>query len=260
MSFDSDSRAVFVDENPLADRLQKLVGLRLAFHLSSENSVTRVDGVKEFADRIPGNNNNAVRGTAGAVLGRFFNQQFYREFVEMGMLPKDPVKIGDQWTVSRQANAGLWGTSSLIEITYRFRGWQQHEGTNCARVDFSGTFKPNTVARTNQQALRRITAGPNSGSLEEGTITGQAWFNPELALAVDLICDQSITTKSTTIQRLRMPPGSNNVTLAGATLDTNGPPPVNPPQPPAPQTTNTTTTTTHQHTSIKLVELEPSPN
>src|SRR5262245_49823274 len=36
MSFDSENKAIFVEDSPLTERLQKLVGVRLAFHLSPE--------------------------------------------------------------------------------------------------------------------------------------------------------------------------------------------------------------------------------
>jgi len=32
-----------------------------------------------------------------------------------------------------------------MELTYNFRGWQRREGTNCARLDFTGSFKPNAL-------------------------------------------------------------------------------------------------------------------
>ena len=252
MSFDSGNQAIFAEDSPVAERLQKLVGLRLAFHLSAENRVTRVDGAKELAERVSGNN-NPVRGVAGGVLSRFVNPQFFTELVEMGMLPKEPVKIGDTWTVSRQASAGLWGTSPLLNITYKFRGWQQHDGTNCARLDFSGSFKPNPAQRTNQAVLRKVMAMANPQNVEEGTITGRSWFGQEISLAAETIYDQSITSKSTTVRRPRVTAGASNAAGVAASVLTNAAPSTNLPSP----TSTTTTTTTQQHTRIKLVEVEP---
>src|SRR5262249_38526762 len=158
--------------------LQKLVGLKLRFQLSPENKVTRVDGLKELNDRMQ-SGGNSVRGMAAEVIRRFFNQQFFRDIIEMGMFPKDPVKIGDKWTEMRQVNMGLYGVGTPIELTYLFRGWQRRDGTNCARIDFTGLLKPGAPPPprgTNQPPGRPMVMRGGSG--EEGTLQGQTWYNP----------------------------------------------------------------------------------
>ena len=255
MSFDSENKVMQVEDSALVDRLRKLVGLKLAFHVSPENKVTRVDGARELNNRMSGS--GSIRGMAGAVLNGHFNQQFFRDIVEMGMLPNDPVKVGDTWTVSRQGSGGLRGSSVTMDLTYKFRGWQRREGTNCARLDFTGTFKPNTASRTNQPPPRRTgnAAGPPGG--EEGTLTGQSWFDPELALAVETTYEQSITTKSTTVRRTRTRTDTNDVSADPALSLTNDPPPTAAPTNSPDQTVTTSTTTSQQQTSVKLLEIEP---
>jgi hypothetical protein len=257
MSFDSANRVMQVEDNPLVERLKKLVGLKLRFHVSSENKVTRVDGIKELNDRTSGGG-AAGRGVALAALNRTFNQQFYRDIVEMGMLPKDPVKVGDTWKVSRVGSGGLRGGSVAMELTYNFRGWQRREGTNCARLDFTGTFKPNAPSRTNDPSMvRRLANAAIPPNAEEGDITGQSWFDPGLQLAVETRYQQSITTKSTTTRRVRTKGDTNQVALVEAESPTNAPPPGPPPPANAPaQTVTTSTTSTEQFTSIKLLEVE----
>jgi len=87
MSFDSANRVMQVEDSPMVERLKKLVGLKLKFHVSPENRVTRIDGIKELNDRTSGGP-TAARGVAVVALNRMFNQQFYRDIVEMGMCPK----------------------------------------------------------------------------------------------------------------------------------------------------------------------------
>lgn len=257
MSFDSANRVMQVEDSPLVDRLRKLVGLKLKFHVSPENKVTRVDGIKELNDRTSGGG-TAGRGVAVAALNRVFNQQFYRDIVEMGMLPKDPVKVGDTWKVSRVGSGGLRGGSVAMELTYNFRGWQRREGTNCARLDFTGAFKPNASSRTNNPSVvGRIVNSVVPPNAEEGDITGQSWFDRELQLAVETRYQQSITTKSTSVRRVRTKMDTNQVALVETESLTNAPPP----GPPAPtnapgQTVTTSTTSTEQYTSIKLLDVE----
>jgi hypothetical protein len=243
-TFDSENKALIAEENPIADRLQRLVGLRLGLHVSPDNRVTRVDGTS-----------GAIRGVAASVINRFFSPQFFREIFEMGMLPKDSVKVGDRWTENRPVNSGLWAASAFLEMTYTFKGWQQHDGTNCARLEFTGAFRTNQ--RTNQSLIRRVAMAASSSSteVEKGSVTGVSWYEPGVALPVETIYDQNITTKSTSVRRASRPRVNTNdaamVTVGEATT-TNLPPATNSP----PQSV-TTTTVVQQHTTLKLIEIQP---
>jgi hypothetical protein len=149
-------------------------------------------------------------------------------------------------------NSGLWGVSALLDLTYTFKGWQQHDGTNCARLEFSGTFRPNISQRTNQPPARRVVTTINSPNVEVGKITGRSWYEPEIALAVETVYEQDITTKSTSTRRPRPRTNTNNpVTLDASALTNAPPPPTN-----SPAQTVTTTTKTTQQTIIKLVAIE----
>ena len=265
MSFDSANRVMEVEDTPLVDRLRKLVGLKLKFHVSPENKVMRVDGTKDLTDRMSGG--SAVRGVANAALSRAFNQQFYRDIVEMGMLPRDPVKVGDTWKVSRTGSGGLRGGSVAMELTYTFQGWQRREGTNCARLDFTGTFKPSAPAPRGNQTnnppnnasiVRRVVESVVPPNAEEGEITGQSWFDRELQLAVETRYQQSMTTKSTSVRRPRTKAPTNEPPLVDTVAFTNAPPPGPrmPTNAPA-QTVTTNTTSSEQYTSIRLLDVEP---
>jgi hypothetical protein len=261
LTFDSDNKALFYEDNALADRLQKLVGARLAFHLSADNKITKVDGTKEFNARTAGG--SSIRGVAAGVYNRLFSVPFFREVIEMGMLPAEAVKVGDKWTVSRPVNAGLWSTSAFLEMTYQFKGWQLHDGTNCARLEYSGVFKSNASVRTNESFVRRVVTGATSPNIVEGRVSGRSWYEPGVALAVESFYDQDITTKSTSVKRprVRVAPPTNTVAVQVSPADTNAPP-VAPTPGPGPSTnapgeTITTTTTTRQQTTIKLIAIEP---
>ena len=256
MSFDSGNKVMQVEDTPLIQQLRKFVGLRLQFRLSPENKVTRVDGMRELSDRQSGGR-NSTRGAAAGVIARYFNQQFYRDIVEMGMLPKAPVKIGDTWTIDRPANAGASGNPFPAVFTYTFRGWQKRDGTNCARLDFTGEFKP-AALQTNDSAIRKIVRDAARSNLEEGTITGHSWYSPEHTLAIETIYNQSITAKTATGRRVRTKTtGTNSIEIVEMESDTNAPPPVTVPSNSPPPVVTTTTTTSHQSTSIKLLEVEP---
>ena len=96
-AFDTENELLSTEDNTIASRLRRVKGAKLGFKLSPVGRVVRVDGTKEFTDRIGAN--RTVRGAAGAVLNKFFNQQYYRDLVEMSFLPTNPVRVGDSWTV-----------------------------------------------------------------------------------------------------------------------------------------------------------------
>lgn len=252
-SFDTDNAGVFVEGTPMAERLQKLKGFQLVFHMTPENTVKRIDGGKELGSRMGGG--NSVRGVAGSVMSRFFNAQFYREVVEMNMLPNNPVKVGEKWTSTRSSTPGLMGTGSPLEITYTFKGWQIHDGTNCARIDFEGVFKPN--ARTNQNLIRQIASSVVPPPTDEGTLIGRTWYEPDVGLPVETVIDQDIKSTSSTVRRVKTPPSSNtNVAVADVEMEivTTNLPPAPPASNAPPPVVTRNTTASHQHIAIKLVE------
>ncbi len=275
-AFDTENELLSTEDNTIASRLRRVKGARLGFKLAPVPSckVIRVDGGKEFNDRVGSGRN--VRGAAGAVINKFFNQQFYRDLVEMSFLPTNPVRVGDSWTVTQRSGPGLYDANGA-GLTYTFRGWQFREGTNCARLDFTGNTK--------------AAAGSTNKGREEIEITGAIWFSPELGVPVEISYDQSIvrhtttTTRSMRVTGSNAPPGTVTPTrplTAAATPATpaghppgdaddepeppaaGGNPPAPAPAPPGtsgpnPGTVTATNRTTNikQHVTITLVELVP---
>lgn len=257
MSYDSGNQVMEVADTPLIQRLRRFVGIKLLFRLSPENKVKRIDNVRDLVDRQSGGNN--IRGVAAKVIARCFNQQFYREIVEMDMLPKTPVKVGDTWAVDRPANAGPGGSPFPSTFKYTFTGWQQHAGTNCARLDFTGEFKPvpPTPAGTNDPPGQKIVRPPGGANLEDSEIDGRTWYSPEHTLAVETVYHQSLTSKTTIGRRVRVNKvGTNTVDLVEMDGDTNAPPPAPSDTNAPPSSVKTIVTTSHQTTSIKLIEVE----
>jgi hypothetical protein len=272
INFDSGHENLDLSSAPLFARLQKLIGSRVAFYLSADNKVKRIDGLKEINDRLmdrtnqnTNNTRNVVRGLTSVVLNRFFSAQFWKDILEMSALPTNEVRVGDTWKMSRDTAAGPTGARMGVELTYTFRGWQQHSDHHCARLEFTGTLKPGPPPRqmgrnlTNfVQGLSNAIAGrppsnpppnapgpPASPPAETGTVNGVTWFSPDLGLPVEMVMDQSVTAKSVTSRRVKINAGTNAPasTNAPATF-TNTPP-------------ETVTITSRQHLNLKLVDVAP---
>jgi hypothetical protein len=199
-AFDTENEMLATEDNTIASRLRRAKGARLIFRLAPDNRVVRVDGIKEFNDRTGSGRN--VRGAAGSVVNKFFGQQFYRDVVEMSFLPTNAVHVGDSWIVHLRNGPGLFNNSAT-DLTYTFRGWQVHEGTNCARFDFAGGAKSAGTGR--------------KGSSEDAEIEGTVWFSPEMGVPVEMTIDQTVVKQS-----IVPPPGSNPPTTARLTRTVSG--------------------------------------
>lgn len=284
VTFNSGHESLDLDNAPLVERLQKLIGNRVAFYLTPDNKVRRIEGLKEINDRLMdrpartnGSTRNVVRGLTGAVLNRFFSAQFWKDILEMSALPTNDVRVSDTWIVTRDTTAGSTGARMTAELTYTFTGWQEHENRHCARLEFSGTLRPGSP----RQILRNISgpgqprppaesdpdssnAGPPGANVggpaipppnvpdpttsspgEVGEIQGVVWFSPDLRLPVEMVMDQGVTLKTVRTRRIQVSRGTNAVLTTNAPLVfTNA-------------TSETITSRSRQHVNLKLVDLIP---
>ena len=119
---------------------------------------------------------------------------------------------------------------------------------------------PNTNAVSTNGPARRPVMRNTPSNVEEGTVTGRSWYDPDLSLAVETIYDQTITTRSPSSNTKRV--RGTNVVVTVGNNKTNALPGTNamvvasnqsPPPPP-------TTTTSQWHTRIRLLEVEPLKN
>lgn len=262
-AFDTENELLSTEDNAIANRLRRVKGARLGFKLAPAGRVVRVDGVKEFNDRVGASRN--IRGAAGAVLNKFLSPEFYRDLVEMTFLPANPVRIGDSWTVRPRSGLGMSGNTGP-DLVYTFRGWQVREGTNCARFDFVGGKAAGNSGSTSNVVIRR--SAPDNLTTE-----GTLWFSPDLGVPVEMIYSQSFSKQSVVnpsnaprVVRTQGPGPTNSAAVAVMDVDDDADSaPTNAPaasvrtvSASAPATTPITRTiTTQQHVTLTLIELVP---
>jgi hypothetical protein len=236
LNYDSESRVGSTDANAMIERLEKLKGIKFAFKVSAGNKITGSDGLRNLSDRLGGGNGRGGgQNFGGGAIANLIDPKIFRELIEMNALPRQPVRIGDTWTVKQDISGGTAGTLQ-VDLTYTFKGWQKHDERACARLEFSGALKPPAPERNN----RRGGGGGGGGPvIEGGIITGTTWFDPEQALAIETVSDQSLTFKGTMGGRGGRRQGGTNA----------------PPANPAPQTW---TGVMKQHSDLKLSEMAPA--
>jgi len=219
ITYDSLNRVVGTDGNPLAERLEQIVGNRILFQLSPSNKVMNVRGIPEITAKI--NAGSAARGQGA--LRKLLTPQYLRHLIDVTMLPSDAVRVDDTWPGQLALNLGSLGGSVDADVTYRFKGWQQRGDRKCALVEFEGKMKGRG---TNSPPAK----GGVSASVEDGSLNGRTWFDPDLGMVVESTFDHSAVTKGTIKWR-----------RAG----TNAPP-------------QSYTSILRQHSTVKLIELEPA--
>jgi len=186
ISYDSGNRVVGTDGNQLAERLQQIVGNKIYFQLSPSNRVLNVRGINEITARI--NSGGSARGQAA--LRRLLSPQYLRHLIDVTVLPAEPVRIDDTWPGELSFNLGSLGGSVDADVTYKFRGWQQRNNHKCALVEFEGNMKPRG---TNAPPPK----GGVAGAVQNGSLNGRTWFDPDLGLVVESTFDHTAVTTGT---------------------------------------------------------------
>src|SRR4051794_3661402 len=131
IAYDSMNKVVGTDGNPLAERLETILGSKILFQLSPSNKVMNVRGINEITARVQAG--GTARGQAA--LRRLLTPQYLRHLIDVTVLPVDPVRVNDSWPGQLAFNLGSLGGSVDADVTYRFRGWQQRGEHKCALVE-----------------------------------------------------------------------------------------------------------------------------
>lgn len=163
--------------------LDKLVGGKVRYQLSPEGKVQKVEGLNELFARVDGTNTQRGPFSPSTFLRRAISEDTFKQMVEFHGLPEKERRIGESWAMSRQLEAPMVGKLGM-EITNTLRGWQEHEGVKCARVEFTGTV-----------ASLGTAAGPRGGriAVRDGQVSGHFWYDPAIGLSRELRMNQSYT-------------------------------------------------------------------
>src|SRR4051812_10727743 len=123
INYDSMNKVVGTDGNAMAERFEKIIGGKVTFQLSASNKVSNVKGINEITNKL------YTGGTARAqtLVRRLFTPQYLRQLIDLIVLPADPVRIKDSWSGQMALNSGPLIGGIAGDVTYTFRGWQEHD-------------------------------------------------------------------------------------------------------------------------------------
>lgn len=187
INYDSQNKAAPREQgNPISTAivgaLDKLVGGKVRYLLGEDGKVQKVDGIDELFARADGTNTQRGPFAPSRFLRNAISEDTFKQMVEISGAPGKDVKVGESWPFSRKLDAPIIGKLS-IDITNTLRGWQEHEGKKCARVEFTGVVTGSGG-----------TNGPGGRvSLSDGQVAGHYWYDPEIGLSRELQMNQSYT-------------------------------------------------------------------
>ena len=190
LNFDSSQTTPIETNGPVAAvaaAMHAMVGAPLDFTFAADGSVTKIDGIDSLSNSIA----SAVPNPRQRMqLQQLYDEDTMKQYGAFSQsLPDHPVNVGDTWSASHDINnpAGL----VTVDSTYTFKNWEQHSGHNCVHLVITGDIKTKTASAASIGAVVKI---------KKGSIGGDAWFDPDLGMFVDINTDQDTTLAITTRQ------------------------------------------------------------
>ena len=193
INYDSRNK-VARDAGPMTESFDRVIGGRIHYLVSAENKVLKVEGLKELFERIEGpaepgadpaqaRRARMMAGAGAGLLRGMYNEEVLKQMIEFSAPPPHAVHIGESWPFSREVPSPTIG-KMMLSMTNTLRGWQEHDGKKCARVEFAGTLS-SVGEGTSGGAL------PMRMSLQGGSLTGHSWFSPDVGMTIETAVDQN---------------------------------------------------------------------
>jgi len=183
MGFDSKSDPAQDSDNRLAPVFRKLGEMRLKLFTNRKGAVEKVEGLKEFAEKVGSDAPPELQGMLQAMLSE-------DNIKHMGAIPEGlpdkPVKIGERWPWKQEISLGPVG-KFIITLQITFKGWEDRDQRRCAVLEHIGTItSPPGAGAAGAQMTMNVTGGDTKG---------RTLFDPQLGMAVESTAEQKMSMK-----------------------------------------------------------------
>ena len=184
-SADSNQDPAQDAKNPVGARLRKMVGARLQYFINANGKVEKMEGYQELVNRVAGENPKEQ-----AAFKDLFGENSLKQYGSIGedTTPRRTVKLGDGWPIRLEVPDDN-GTLN-VDLKCTFKSWEQHADHKCMRINITGAFSPQTAPNTADLPAKII----------KGELSGDAWFDPELGMIVEMALDENVNVKRITRQ------------------------------------------------------------
>jgi hypothetical protein len=179
LSYDSTETAAKAEYNPIVEPFRRLVGSRVNLQLDSTGRVEKVLGLDAWVQSM-------VRGASGPgekMLVQQFNEGFFRQTADYARaFPDKPVQVGESWPYRVEVPAGGIG-KIIVDSTITFKRWEDHEQKKFAVLETAGALSSRALPQPGATATM---------SIEQGTVKGTSWFDPEFGALIESAVEQSM--------------------------------------------------------------------
>ncbi len=182
LSFDSAQSKAQDAANPVAPILRKLLGARIRCFTDANGKAVKLEGFKELKERMSGNDPQIE-----AMLEAMFSDVNLKQLFDFAaaLQPDEPVKTGGTWPVHLEMPdpVGLM----VVDLNCTLKDWEAQDNRQCVRIEYQGKLssKPDL---TSQNSLSKI---------DGGTVSGKAWFDPDLGMLANSATEQHMTVENT---------------------------------------------------------------
>ena len=167
-----------ITNDPVTLVLKTIMGMPIRYEMDGDSKAQKFEGLSELRRQAMANANGQISSQAQPILQFMLDDYTFKRFGSLGdMLPNGSLKEGEHSQVTE--NIGTPVGFQVRDMDYTFKGWEQRGGRQCARVGIEGT----------------VASDGQSSSVQEGTMSGDAWFDPSLRMIVEVNLTQDFTTK-----------------------------------------------------------------
>ncbi len=184
LSFDSSENPAQETNNPVAPILRAMIGTRLQYYTDASGKVEKMGGVDELMKRVTA----SAKPQQVGMFQQMFSEDTLKRYGSFSQaLPNRIVNVGESWSMKDDIVSTI-GTLAM-DMKYTFKNWEQHGDRKCAHVVADGDISSKTASAANVGAVVEV---------QNGKITGDFWFDPNLGMIVDVHNNQDMTLKITT--------------------------------------------------------------
>lgn len=184
-TFDSRQNIVHDTNDPVSPLLRGLLDGRLRCFTDTDGKLVKVQGFDAITARLD-KGDPQIKGPLEAI----FSEKNFREIFDSiaAAQPADPVKIGGTWPVHVELEAPTIA-GVIINATCTPAEWKSQGDRQCVRIEFQGqvTAKPDAPGES------------SLSTIDDGTISGKAWFDPALGMVVNSRVEEHMTLKTSAL-------------------------------------------------------------
>lgn len=181
MDYDSDKP---IDPNDPGSMMfapfNEAIGPAVTVEIDAENKITSLSGIDEIRDKVVSQSPPQIASMASGIFSTYYIENLT---VPSGN-PLNPVKPGDSWPSNLTQDLGPLGTF-FADMQYQFKKMENHEGSECAQIAYSGTIRGSAASEGNNPAQMMEVTG--------GQIFGKQWFDPAVGQYTDASSEQEMT-------------------------------------------------------------------